>query len=76
MHRNLDRRVESMVRIDLPTHKKQLQEILDIGLSDQTSSWHLQGKKWVRVSRNSDQKQLLDMQEYFIRKSQRSIEKE
>ena len=76
MHRNLDRRVESMVRIDLPTHKKQLQEILDIGLSDQTSSWHLQGKKWTRVSRNSDQKQLLDMQEYFIRKSQRSIEKE
>jgi polyphosphate kinase len=40
MHRNLDRRVESLVRIERPAHKSSLQEIFDISLSEETSSWH------------------------------------
>lgn len=76
MHRNLDRRVESMVRIDVPAHKVQLQEIIDIGLSDQISSWHLHGKEWKRVSRSVGNTPLMDMQDYFVQKAQRPIEKE
>ncbi|MBC7463423.1 MAG: RNA degradosome polyphosphate kinase [Actinobacteria bacterium] len=66
MHRNLDRRVESMVRIDRDSHQFALQEILDLGLSDGTSSWHLQGKQWVRVSTTADGEPLLDLQNNFI----------
>jgi polyphosphate kinase len=40
MHRNLDRRVESLVRIERPVHKSSLQEIFDLSLSDETASWH------------------------------------
>lgn len=67
MHRNLDRRVESMVRIDQPDHKTLLQEILDLGLSDEISSWHLQGKEWKRVSRSKDGSPLADLQHLLIR---------
>jgi polyphosphate kinase len=50
MHRNLDRRVESLVRIARAEHKKYLQEILDLGLSDETFSWQLIGKNWEKRS--------------------------
>lgn len=72
MHRNLDRRVESMVRMDRPEHKKYLQELLDLGLSDKTISWHLKGSAWERVSQDSDGKALMDVQEYLINRSERA----
>ena len=50
MHRNLDRRVESLVRIARLEHKKYLQEILDLGLSDSTMSWELAGNTWQKRS--------------------------
>ncbi len=50
MERNLDRRVESLIRIDRKEHQHRLQEILDLGLSDQTSSWSLTGTNWSRES--------------------------
>ena len=50
MGRNLDRRVESLIRIDRKEHQHRLQEILDLGLSDQTSSWSLTGTNWSRES--------------------------
>lgn len=50
MGRNLDRRVESLIRVDRKEHHQRLQGILDIGLSDQTSSWELNRTKWVRKS--------------------------
>jgi polyphosphate kinase len=66
MHRNLDRRVESMVRIDRESHRQELQDILDLGLSDETSSWHLQGKNWVRVSKSVEGAPLIDLQNHLI----------
>lgn len=68
MQRNLDRRVESMVRIDDPAHKKQLQEILDFGLSDEIASWHLRGSEWKRHSKASDGTPLIDLQNSMIRR--------
>ncbi len=50
MGRNLDRRVESLIRVDKKEHHQRLQGILDIGLSDQTSSWELNRTQWIRKS--------------------------
>jgi len=63
MHRNLDRRVESLVRIDRDQHKQHLQYILDFGMSDHVASWHLDGSKWNRVTKNSKNENLADFQE-------------
>lgn len=62
MHRNLDRRVESLLRIEKSQHKELLREIFDLSLSPETSSWHQIGSEWKRV------KQEQDIQEYLMRK--------
>ena len=41
MHRNLDRRVESMVRITQADHKRMLMRALDSYLSPSTACWHM-----------------------------------
>ena len=61
MGRNLNRRVESLVRIEKKSHKDYLQEILDLGLSDEVSSWHLHEDKWTRFTQGSDGKALKGM---------------
>jgi polyphosphate kinase len=66
MGRNLDRRVESLVRIDKKEHQNRLQEILDLGLSAESSSWQLSGIDWTRVSKNSKGEALLDVHSAFI----------
>ena len=66
MGRNLDRRVESLVRIDKKEHQNRLQEILDLGLSADSSSWQLSGIDWTRVSKNSKGEALLDVHSSFI----------
>ncbi|MEI7541400.1 MAG: RNA degradosome polyphosphate kinase, partial [Actinomycetes bacterium] len=43
MGRNLDRRVESLVRIDKKDHQHRLQGIIDLGLSPESASWNLTG---------------------------------
>jgi len=51
MGRNLDRRVESLVLIQRKEHQLRLQGLLDLGLSDETSSWHLKETTWSRPSK-------------------------
>ena len=68
MGRNLNRRVESLVRIDKKSHKEYLQEILDLGLSDEVSSWHLTGEKWSRVTKHSSGKPLKIMHSLFAKR--------
>ena len=68
MHRNLDRRVESLVRIERPAHKASLQEIFDLSLSDETSSWHQDQDTWKRVSKNSNGEVLQDLQSLYIKR--------
>lgn len=62
MHRNLDRRVESLVRIDKDSHKAQLQNIIDLSLSDDVASWHLDKAIWTRVDLSQEKKKLKDLQ--------------
>jgi polyphosphate kinase len=42
MHRNLDRRVEALVRVDDQEGKRMLANIFERSTSDDTASWHLQ----------------------------------
>jgi polyphosphate kinase len=66
MHRNLDRRVECLVRIYNQSHVAQLKEILDIGLSDNTQSWHLNGQAWNRRSVSDTGALLLDAHSHHL----------
>jgi len=67
MGRNLDRRVESLIRVDRKEHHARLQAILDLGLSDQSSSWELTGKQWVRRSCDEQGKPLIDVHTTLIK---------
>ena len=49
MHRNLDRRVEVLVRVCDSTAQAQLQSVLDLDMSPQTKAWELEAPgHWVR----------------------------
>ncbi|MEP6843121.1 MAG: RNA degradosome polyphosphate kinase, partial [Pseudolysinimonas sp.] len=68
MHRNLDRRVEAMVRIVRPEHLDELRGLLDQAMSDDTSSWWLgQDGVWVRHNLSPTGEPLADMQVTLMR---------
>jgi polyphosphate kinase len=71
MQRNLDRRVESLVRIDKPMHKKLLQEILDTSMDSKTSSWHQVGINWQRVNKDSQSQDLVELQSKFMNRNKK-----
>ena len=49
MHRNLDRRVETLVRVDDAGIKTRLEEILDLGIRDRAGAWTLTPEgDWLR----------------------------
>ena len=67
MHRNLDRRVEALVRITDRGHVEELVNVLTRGMSDEFSSWHLAGDgRWTRHHRAEDGTPLLDLQSVLI----------
>jgi len=67
MHRNLDRRVESMVRLRDPGHIAELDELLTLAMDDGTSSWHLGSDgAWVRHSTDAAGGPLRDLQSHVI----------
>lgn len=68
MHRNLDRRVESLVRIERPVHKASLQEVFDLSLSKETASWHQDQGSWKNVTKNSKGEPLQDLQSLYIKR--------
>ena len=73
MHRNLDRRVEALVRIESEKHKERLKSILDDSVSDVYSTWKLSGdNKWIRSTRSPEGEDLVNFQDYFIEKHNRS----
>ncbi|HSI93989.1 MAG TPA: RNA degradosome polyphosphate kinase [Jiangellaceae bacterium] len=72
MHRNLDRRVEAMVRLDRPEHRAELSDLFDLAFDDGVSSWHLQPDgEWVGVHTSPDGEPLADMQQILIERKQR-----
>jgi polyphosphate kinase len=68
MHRNLDRRVEILVRVADPGHGRRLRSLLALGMHEGTSSWWLKpGGYWTRHSRDEIGRPLRDIQETLIR---------
>jgi polyphosphate kinase len=68
MHRNLDRRVEALVRIVRPEHLDELKGLLDMATSDQTSSWWLGADGvWVRHDLDRNGLPLADMQSVLVK---------
>ena len=67
MHRNLDRRVEALVRIKDPAHIAELDELLELSMDPGTASWHLgPDGVWTRSSVGTDGEPLRDLQAYLI----------
>ena len=66
MHRNLDRRVEALVRLDSPDHVREIEQLFDLAFADTTVAWHLQADgQWLK-SRGADDEPLNDLQEMLI----------
>nr|WP_188755991.1 RNA degradosome polyphosphate kinase [Microbacterium album] len=64
MHRNLDRRVEALVRVGAPKHIKELIALFDLAMDPGTSSWHLGADGvWTRHSVDEKGKPLVDLQD-------------
>ena len=72
MHRNLDRRVEALVRIVAPEQIDELIKYVDLQMADSTASWHMQpGGPYVRHCKDEEGRPLVDSQEYLIKKHTR-----
>ncbi len=72
MHRNLDRRVEALVRVVAPPHLKELTDLFELAMSDTTSSWWLGPEgDWTRHSLDEDGKPLVDIQDRTMADVQR-----
>lgn len=64
MHRNLDRRVEALVRVTAPKHITELLNLFEQAMDERTSSWHLGAEGvWTRHSRDENGKPLVDLQD-------------
>jgi polyphosphate kinase len=80
MHRNLDRRVEALVRLSDPRHIADMKSLMALGMSDEMSSWHLSGDgTWARHLQGPDGTPLLELHSYMIesntkrRKARRTV---
>jgi len=68
MHRNLDRRVETVVRVGDTGHRRELRRLLELGMDDGTSSWWQDAEgTWTRHSTGPDGERLRDIQLMLIR---------
>ena len=67
MHRNLDRRVEALVRLRTKSHRVELERLLDLAFDPGTASWHLgPDGEWTRHARGADGEPLRDLQLHLI----------
>ncbi|MDF2848291.1 MAG: degradosome polyphosphate kinase, partial [Oerskovia sp.] len=73
MHRNLDRRVETLVRLVDPQQVSDLIDLIDVSMDDGTASWHLQSDgSWERHAVGPDGP-LMDIQSTLITRQRRRL---
>ncbi|MGV8969897.1 MAG: RNA degradosome polyphosphate kinase [Microbacteriaceae bacterium] len=69
MHRNLDRRVEALVRLTDPDHIDYIDSLFALALADDTSSWWLDSDGiWTRHHLDEAGQPLSDMQNVLMRR--------
>ena len=67
MERNLDRRIEALIRVDEEDHKDELRIILDLSISPRFRMWEMtEDDSWRYIKNGPEGKPLEDFQEYFI----------
>ncbi len=72
MHRNLDRRVEALVRVADPEHVTELIGLIDLAMDDGTASWRLlRDGEWERHTTAPDGTALSDLQAVLISRQRR-----
>ena len=68
MHRNLDRRVEVLVRLSEPDHVNSILEMFELGMSEQIASWSLDSSgTWLRSQFDSEGNTLSDFQDTLMK---------
>jgi polyphosphate kinase len=68
MHRNLDRRVEALVRVTLPSAQDDLRNVLELSMNDETEGWDLSGDgNWHRRATGPTEKHV-HLQEALLRR--------
>jgi polyphosphate kinase len=49
MHRNLDRRIEVLIKLEQPEHLERIDHLFELHMSDSTSTWSLSSNgEWTR----------------------------
>jgi len=67
MHRNLDRRVEALVRVADPAQQADLRALIDLAMDEGTASWWLADDgTWTRHHLDADGNPLRDLQQHLI----------
>ena len=67
MHRNLDRRVEVLVRLSEPDHVNSINEMFELAMSEQVASWALEATgNWRRSQFDSEGNALRDFQDTMM----------
>ncbi|GAA1698670.1 RNA degradosome polyphosphate kinase [Microbacterium sediminicola] len=66
MHRNLDRRIEALIRVTDETQVARMMTTFDLAMSPTTSTWRLQGDVWTRHHLDEFGEPLLDLQDHTM----------
>jgi polyphosphate kinase len=75
MHRNLDRRVETLVRVTDQQQQAQLRQLIDLAMDPGTASWWLGGDgTWTRHHLDPSGAPLTDIQDLLIRSRRRGTD--
>ena len=68
MHRNLDRRIEVLARLEDPEHLARIERFFEMGFSDNVKSWHLTADgTWQRHTIAENGQLLPDLQDLVMR---------
>ncbi|MFM1983666.1 MAG: hypothetical protein RL723_101 [Actinomycetota bacterium] len=68
MHRNLDRRVEALVRLSQPDHIRELNALFDLAMSENVASWYLSANgTWTRHQTMDNGAVLVDLQDQIMK---------
>ncbi|MCS5718321.1 RNA degradosome polyphosphate kinase [Herbiconiux sp. CPCC 205763] len=72
MHRNLDRRVEALVRLVDPDHLREIDGLFELAMSDEVTSWALdQAGDWNRSVVDVEGNHLIDLQDELMQQISR-----
>jgi len=68
MHRNLDRRVEALVRLVQPDHIKEVSDPFSLAMADTSASWWLDSAgTWTRHQYDESGQPLVDVQDQIMK---------